>query len=143
MIVHYPTISKATASRIRVDIPVDSEDLEEGGLEGCPALTEGGTRLVFTVDVDSGRAVGWTADKPVALCVKARDEGVYTLLDPEDRVLASREDQYVPDCIPSSYGDYVICTIHPDGRIDNEDGRPWTGPDVAEVQDAFWPTEEE
>lgn len=70
-----------------------------------------------TIDVDTGKIVGWNTDKEFVLdSVKVCDEGVYIAMD-GDKVIKKLENDYVPGCIPGSYGDYIEMTIAPDGTI--------------------------
>lgn len=51
--------------------------------------------------------------------MKVTDGGSYYLLDRDGLVLASREHEYVPGCIPGSYGDYIEFNIDADGVLTN------------------------
>lgn len=79
--------------------------------------------------------------KYIRIHAKLRDEGNYTLLDPEFKEIAEREDGYVPRFLPygkdgteSNMGDYL------DLWIDLETGRVVNWPeriDAMEVAAAF------
>ena len=62
------------------------------------------------------------------------DGGVYKLLCGE-HVTATRHD-YVPNCIPGKYGDYVVFDIAEDGTL-----KGWK-PDACDIQEAFFPVDE-
>jgi hypothetical protein len=49
--------------------------------------------------------------------MKVVDEGSYYLLDANKEEIAKREQDYVPGCIPNSYGDYIDFRIAPDGTV--------------------------
>jgi len=83
-----------------------------------------GDVLTLLIDIDTRRIVGWPAGKTFDLHMKVRDDGSYYLLDGQRQVRAI-EREYVPDCIPGSYGDYVEMQICNDGTIRRSDGRPW------------------
>lgn len=69
--------------------------------------------------VDEGRILDWPEGVTAETHYKVCDAGLYKLLDKDGAVLAQREG-YVPDFLAPSeegWGDYVILTIGPDGRI--------------------------
>lgn len=82
-----------------------------------------------TINIETGVIEGWPAGVQHELHMKVCDEGSYWLLDPERNVVASIEDDYVPnDLIPGSYGDYIEVQIDETGKITN-----WCKkPDVSE-----------
>lgn len=65
------------------------------------------------------------------LCIKARDSGVYELLQ-GTKVVAEIKQDYVPDCVPGMYGDYVELSIR-NGFIAD-----WKTPDPSKFS-AFFP----
>lgn len=75
---------------------------------------------VATVDINTGIIREWPpmAGKagPRRLAMKVTDCGSYYLMT-KDKIVAKRESDYVPDCIPGKYGDYVDFTIDPNGKI--------------------------
>jgi hypothetical protein len=70
-----------------------------------------------TVEADTGRIRGWPEGRTGDVHMKVADQGSYYLLDKEGKVIASREEDYVPRCIPGEYGDYLIFQIRPDGTV--------------------------
>lgn len=89
-----------------------------------------------TIDVETGQIHAWPAGiKPRELSMKVVDEGSYYLLDSSGRELGKRERNYVPDCIPGSYGDYIEFKIDASGRITN-----WKF-DVGEAVENFFPAD--
>lgn len=77
-----------------------------------------GDMWVGVIDIETGIIRNWPAGKSGRMHMKVCDEGTYSLLGENDRVLASYEG-YVPDCIPGSYGDYVEFNIDENGKIEN------------------------
>jgi hypothetical protein len=77
-----------------------------------------------TIDLDTGKIRNWVANDsvewPFKLHMKVCDQGSYHLLGPAGEVVASIEEDYVPnDVVPGSYGDYIEMTITSDGTIQN------------------------
>ncbi|MDW9852755.1 hypothetical protein GOB46_09170 [Sinorhizobium meliloti] len=74
-----------------------------------------------TIDLETGAIQDWPAGTTANIHYKVCDAGLYKLLDAEKKVV--REiDGYVPTMMSpggSGYGDYVIMTIGPDGKIEN------------------------
>jgi len=73
------------------------------------------------IDIDSGRILDWPEGQTdCRLAMKVCDEGTYTLYDSAMSVLASIDQNYVPNnLIPGSYGDYIDLEIDPSGKITN------------------------
>ncbi len=72
------------------------------------------------IDIDSGQIRAWpNGVAPRKLNMKVADSGRYWLLGEIDQILAKREEEYVPDCIPGKYGDYITFTIDVLGVINN------------------------
>jgi len=78
------------------------------------------------IDVDNGTVVNWTGIEAY-IHYKVCDDGHYELLDENMNIVAIADDwkggSYVPtilDCTGAkeSYGDYIIMTVHKDGKID-------------------------
>lgn len=74
-----------------------------------------------TIDLETGVVQDWPAGTTADVHFKVCDAGIYKLLDAEKNVV--REiDGYVPKMMSPGgygYGDYVIMTIGPDGKIEN------------------------
>lgn len=72
------------------------------------------------VDIDTGQIVNWPAGVTGNCHMKVCDEGFY-LLYGNDLVLgpyiATIDGDYVPSCIPGSYGDYIAFEIDGDGNV--------------------------
>jgi len=73
--------------------------------------------LTVVFDLDTMSVRDWPAGATADLHLKVCDEGSYELLAPDGRVVAGRAEEYVPECLPSEYGDYVIAKIGPDGVV--------------------------
>lgn len=73
-----------------------------------------------TIDIETGQIRDWpNGHEPYDLYMKVTDGGSYYLLDKDGRQLAVLENEYVPDCIPGEYGDYIDFKIDGSGRITN------------------------
>ena len=71
------------------------------------------------IDLRTGQIEGWPAGTVADIHYKVCDDGDYSLLADDRRVIASI-DGYVPEILsPKSpgYGDYVIMNVGPDGVI--------------------------
>jgi hypothetical protein len=71
------------------------------------------------IDIDGGVIVNWEIGKTAKIHFKVCDEGSYYLLDEQNNVVLSIEEDYVPNkLIPGEYGDYIIMDIDENGKID-------------------------
>jgi len=118
------TITKKETVEVKyivIDVPVryDDKDIPYD----FPFRKGGAWRI--TVDIDTGRIHGWP--EGYAACnvhMKVCDEGVYTLLAPDQTVVAKLEQEYVPrGIVPGEYGDYINLHINEDGFITNWNDR--------------------
>lgn len=77
-----------------------------------------------TVDVETGKILDWPG--PAAnVHMKVCDEGTYHLLGASNEVLATIENDYVPNgVVPGSFGDYIEMKIAADGTVTNWPKRP-------------------
>lgn len=133
MKIRYPTTAEAEATAIRCTLPIRyEEDLEELG-DDFPGLS--GKSLALDLDIDTATVRNWPAGRTASLHLKVVDEGSYELLAGDGTVLASCRDDYVPSCIPSEWGDYVVMSIEEDGRISG-----WR-PCAVDIAADFWPQE--
>lgn len=83
------------------------------------------------IDIETGQIRDWpTGQEPYSLCMKVCDSGSYYLMHGQEEIEAIEED-YVPNCIPGDYGDYVKFEIDASGRITN-----WET-DAAEIMESF------
>ena len=70
-----------------------------------------------TIDFATRKIRDWP-DVPAQVHMKVCDEGSYYLLGPNDEVLASIEEGYVPNpVVPGKCGDYVEMKIAADGTV--------------------------
>ena len=99
------------------------EDAEVNGVEdedGTLIPGRVGDRWHVTIELATGKVVGWPEGTSADIHYKVCDDGVYWLLDKDGNKLASR-DGYVPGSFlchgDNGYGDYIIMTIGPDGQI--------------------------
>lgn len=121
-----PVEVEVSAIRISVPVRYDEEDMPKD----YPHRT--GDVWTVTVDVETGQIRDWPAGvEPRDIEMKVVDGGTYELLDPAGKVVAGIEQDYVPDCIPGDYGDYIDFKIDATGRIAN-----WKA-DAAAIQRSF------
>lgn len=133
MKVTYPTTATAEVVAIRCTVPFDADDEIPEDFPG-----RDGNEIVLTLSLDTGKVRDWPAGRTAKLCLKVRDQGVYELFGSDESVIATQED-YVPHCLPQSYGDYFEPEIAGDGTVTNwrTDARS-----PEKVSAAFWPREE-
>ena len=82
-------------------------------------------RWKATIDIDNGKILEWTLGAKGHLHMKVCDEGTYHLVDVENNIVASIEEDYVPnDLIPGEYGDYIDLHINEYGTITNWYSKP-------------------
>lgn len=74
----------------------------------------------ITVDIETGQIFSWPVGVSHEVDIKVVDMGSYYLMNGSE-VVGSREEDYVPDCIPGRYGDYVEFNIDAAGFITNWD----------------------
>lgn len=91
-----------------------------------------------TVDIDTGKIHDWPQGKTAKIYMKVCDQGNYYLLSAGNIELVSRENDYVPSCIPGEYGDYIEFDIAEDGTVAN--WKKFCTPD--RVRDSFTKEEE-
>lgn len=101
-------VEDADGSRIpcRKGTAADNNNL--GGGDWCP-----------TIDLESGKIVGWPEGTTASIHYKVCDDGDYALLDAEQNVVAEIHG-YVPSLMCpelEGFGDYVIMEIGADGAI--------------------------
>jgi hypothetical protein len=78
-----------------------------------------------TVEMDTGKIVGWPDGRSHDMYMKVCDCGSYYLLDADKNVVGSIEDNYVPHgVVPGEYGDYIGLQIASDGTITNWPKKP-------------------
>lgn len=78
-----------------------------------------------TIDIDGGRVLDWPKGEKGNLEMKICDEGSYYLLDEDDNVVLSLEQDYVPNkLLPGEYGDYLKLHIDENGLITNWYSKP-------------------
>ena len=108
------------ATHIRVVLPFDDEDEIPDDFPGADGET-----ITLLIDLDTSTIVGWPEGRTEGLYLKVCDSGIYTLLDADGGELVSRDDIYVPDCLPNDGHDYFSATIHGDGSMFNDDDAVW------------------
>ena len=100
---------------IRVVLPVRFG--EEQMAYDAPLRTE--NIWAATIDIESGKIAHWEQGKTLNFYLKVVDMGFYYLCDSSGEVVASILGDYVPDCLPQEYGDYVDFEIDESGLITN------------------------
>lgn len=105
-------------------------DPMEGG--DVPADFPGrrGREVQVSLDLQMASVRGWPEGRSEDLYVKVVDTGNYRLYAGHT-LIAEIDGDYVPDCIPGEFGDYLILKIAPDGGLIG-----WT-PDPAAIARDF------
>lgn len=74
-----------------------------------------------TIEIATGKIVGWPEGTTADIHYKVCDDGRYWLLDKDGTRIAKRKSDYVPDDFlchgDNGYGDYIILTAGSDGQI--------------------------
>ena len=100
------------------DATVDGIEDANGSLIPCRI----GDYWCPIIDIDSGIVTNWKNGVSANIHYKVCDDGIYELKDVDGNVVASIENDYVPDilCIEDNgYGDYIIINIDGNGQISN------------------------
>lgn len=128
-----PTEVKVAAIRLTLPVNYEEEDIPNDFPLRKDDVWQG------TIDIDTGKIREWPAGHSDRLFLCVKDSGSYFLLDADGKVVASREEQYVPNCIPGSDGDYVEFNVDENGVIEE-----WPGDcDATTVRRAFYPDSED
>ena len=72
------------------------------------------------IDIDTGIIRNWKKGQTAEVHYKVCDDGSYFILDENDNVIVSIEEDYVPEIMcpkGGGYGDYIIMDINEDGQI--------------------------
>ncbi len=107
---------KVEIKKVRVEVAVryDDEDIP------YDFPLRNGDMWIGTIDVDNGKIIDWPQGESGELSMKICDEGSYYLLDENDNVILSIEEDYVPNkLLPGTYGDYIDLKINEEGIITN------------------------
>lgn len=108
-----PTEIDVYAVRIAVAVRYEEEDIPNDF-----PLREGDVWR-GTVELDTGRIIGWPAGRGGEMYMKVCDDGTYELLGKDLQSIAIIEG-YVPHgVVPGEYGDYINLEINSDGIITN------------------------
>lgn len=79
-----------------------------------------GDTWAATVEIDAGKIRNWPAGRTADIHLTVKDGGTYALLNPDGKVVAAIEGNYVPHrIVPGSFGDTVELSITGDGTITN------------------------
>lgn len=128
-----PTVEITTTTKVPVRFlraECDVRYWEDATVNGVVAPEDGegvpcrkGDTWAPLIDLDTGHVVDWPAGTTLETHFKVCDAGRYTLLDASCAEVLTR-DGYVPGVMcpeGGGYGDYVVMTIGPDGKIANFD----------------------
>lgn len=116
-----PSTKEIEVAAVNIVLPVnyDEEDIPND------FPMRHGDRWTATVEIDTGKIRHWPQGQAARMFMKVRDEGIYTLLDPNNFGIRAIEGSYVPHgLIPGEYGDYVHFEINQEGVITNWPKRP-------------------
>lgn len=116
--VHRPVEVDIASVRIVLPVKYDEDDMPHD----FPFRK--GDMWEVTIDADTGKIRDWPG-LAFDLHMKVTDAGSYYVYDRSGVLFASREEDYVPDYIPGSYGDYVELVIAEDGTITNWEPSSW------------------
>lgn len=115
---------KATVTR-EVEIEIATVELalpvryEEEEIPNDFPFREGDT-LRLTVEIDTGRIIGWPEGREEEMHLTVKDGGSYYLRDTAGQCVGERCVNYVPHgLIPGEYGDVVLFKINAAGVITN------------------------
>jgi hypothetical protein len=99
------------------DAEVNGVDDAEGSLIPCRE----GNSWKPSIELATGKILGWPTGTTADIHYKICDDGDYWLADSEGNKLYKWAGDYVPDrllCVgDSGYGDYIILKVLEDGRI--------------------------
>jgi hypothetical protein len=75
-----------------------------------------GYEVELVIDLYTKQVIDYNLSllKTPTIWAKIRDEGIYQLIDEDEKVLAEIKDDYVPDFIPNEYGDYIDLEVEYD-----------------------------
>lgn len=142
MKVTIPITRKVHPAAIKIVVPFDGEDDVASDFPGRGDPPEKYKQygvvaaLTLTLDIATRTVRDWPPGRKESLHVKPTDMGSYYLLDAAGDVIAKREEDYVPSCVPGKYGDYVIMSIAGNGRIQG-----WE-PTGDEIREGFFPDDD-
>ena len=94
----------------------EKEDTEDGTL----AICKDGDLWKPIIDLGTGMITNWKQGTKASIHYKIADKGSYYLLNKNNEVVASIEDNYVPAILSpkeNGYGDYIIMDINENGQI--------------------------
>lgn len=99
----------------------DSDDPNAAPKMPCAVKVGDEWHWMPVIDLNTGNIIGWPKGTSAYIYYKVCDEGVYTLLDADQKEIRKVE-SYVPDCLSideCGYGDYIIMTVNKDGHIED------------------------
>lgn len=115
--VNLKTIHVKAEVRYWEDAYVNGVSDDEGDLIPC----RDGDFWCPEIDIDSGVILNWEKGKTAKVHYKVCDCCGWDIKDEEGNIVASVDDDYVPNTLSpadSGYGDYIIMNIDENGKID-------------------------
>lgn len=111
-------MSQKTPKYIAIEVQIrDEQQIDEDG-QKLPLLN--GDMWRGTIDLSNSTIIGWPQGIEDCVYDKVGDLGSYYLLDENKNVIASIENNYVPNgCIPGTYGDYIDLEVSREGVVTN------------------------
>jgi len=106
---------------IDVDVRYVGDSADDDMPTNFPLLNK--SQWKATVEVDTGKIIGWPEGEERHMHIKVCDAGIYTLLDSNLKEL-SKIDGYVPRIVPNEYGDYIVMDIDKNGYIKQWNKKP-------------------
>ncbi|MEH8048077.1 hypothetical protein [Gallibacterium anatis] len=115
MIIEIPTTKQVNIKYIKLVIPVryDDEDIPYN------FPLRDGDQWCGIIDLDTSKIENWPENHPEKMNMKICDGGEYYLLDENKNVISSLINDYIPDCLPNDYGDYIDLHIDAVGKVTN------------------------
>jgi hypothetical protein len=109
-------IKVEAAVRYWDDATINGDNSESGDLVPFKI----GDLWLPVIEIYTGKIIDWPQGSVADFHFKVCDAGTYHLLDENMEVIASREDNYVPDGLchgDQGYGDYIIFSVDETGQI--------------------------
>lgn len=100
---------------VKIQFPTDRirDDDNWGVLNTLFLTNDNPSYYELIIDLDSGKVLNKGCEslnlnlRDLKIC----DEGIYTLLDEQDTEVFKKDNCYIPEFIPNSYGDYLQLNI--------------------------------
>lgn len=125
-----PTIVDVKYLKVIIPIPyfedyiVNEKEIE--AWDELPSCMKGGAfdteEIEFTIDIDTGKILGWEEGTTFTSYAKVRDNGSYWIMDNNFQVIAPSRNRYVPSMLDTKgdgFGDYMQFSVNKYGYIED------------------------